>query len=42
MSEEDEASYIRGSVATHPVAGLSDKLYLIHVLASIGVEGGSE
>jgi len=36
--EEEEASFVRGMVATHPTVGISDKIYLQHVLASIGVE----
>jgi hypothetical protein len=38
MSDEEEASFVRGAVATHPTTGTSDKIYLQHVLASIGVE----
>ena len=38
MSDEEEASFVRGSVATHPTVGISDRIYLQHVLASIGVE----
>jgi hypothetical protein len=35
--EEEEASFVRGCVATHPTVRISDKIYLQHVLASIGV-----
>jgi hypothetical protein len=36
MSEEDEKSFKKGSVTTHPVAGLSYRLYLAHELEAIG------
>ena len=36
MSEKDELSFIKGSVATRPIIGLSDKIYLAHVLDAIG------
>jgi len=38
MTDEEEHSFIRSSVATHPTEGLSDRIYLQYVLASIGVE----
>ena len=38
MTAESEASFVRGCIATHPTVGLSDLIYLQHVLDSIGVE----
>jgi hypothetical protein len=38
MTAESEASFVRGCIATHPVDGLSDRIYLQYVLASIGGE----
>jgi hypothetical protein len=38
MTDEEEASFVRGSVATHPTVGMSDRIYLQYILASIGGE----
>ena len=38
MTDEEERSFVLGCIATHPVDGLSDSIYLQHVLASIGGE----
>jgi hypothetical protein len=38
MTDEEEASYIKGAVSSHNVYGLADKIYLAHVLEAIGVE----
>ena len=38
MSEEEEASFVRGSVVTHPITCLSDEIYRQYVLYFIGSE----
>jgi hypothetical protein len=38
ISEEEEASFVKGSVASHNVYGLADRLYLAHVMEAIGAK----
>ena len=38
MTDEEEKSFVCGSEASHPIAGLSGEIYLQHVLYFIGAE----
>lgn len=38
ITEDEGASFMRGCMASHNVAGLADRLYLAHVLEAIGAK----
>ena len=35
ITEEEEASFVKGCIASHNVAGLADKIYLAYVMEAI-------
>ena len=38
MTDEQEATFVKGAISSHNVCGLADKLYLAYVLEAIGRE----
>jgi len=36
MTDEQEATFIKGAISSHNVCGLGDTLYLAYVLEAIG------